>query len=198
MCSRYKVRYAVPAVKSSLRQGGVGVAHGPRGQGCRRPGVGQLHAAGAHIELHGAGWTGRLCVWIRSACLDPSHLPPPCWDTPSLLCTTLPLQAHGSVVEPYVPPKPYTHWNVLADPELEKRTKYFNHRREGGEISKSKSERQGIIIAGTRVWCCSVAAGVDVESSIRWPLSTGATRCSAVAKRRLCSSACRARAACRA
>ncbi|GIL69713.1 hypothetical protein Vretimale_10185 [Volvox reticuliferus] len=44
----------------------------------------------------------------------------------ALLCNRY--KTHGSVVEQYVPPKPFSHWNPLLDPELDRRTKYFNFR----------------------------------------------------------------------
>ncbi|KAG2489737.1 hypothetical protein HYH03_011844 [Edaphochlamys debaryana] len=43
-----------------------------------------------------------------------------------LLCRTY--KAHGSVAERYEPPQPFTDWNLLADPELERKTKYWNKR----------------------------------------------------------------------
>ncbi|EFJ43288.1 hypothetical protein VOLCADRAFT_106869 [Volvox carteri f. nagariensis] len=44
----------------------------------------------------------------------------------ALLCNRY--KSHGSVVERYMPPKPFSHWNPLLDPELDRRTKYFNFR----------------------------------------------------------------------
>ncbi|GLC41866.1 hypothetical protein PLESTM_001259600 [Pleodorina starrii] len=52
---------------------------------------------------------------------------PDVYDTnEALLCNRY--KTHGSVIDRYVPPKPFTHWNPLLDPELDRRTKYFNFR----------------------------------------------------------------------
>ncbi|GFR46694.1 hypothetical protein Agub_g8313 [Astrephomene gubernaculifera] len=42
----------------------------------------------------------------------------------SLLCDRY--KTHGTVVERFQPPQPYTNWNPLLDPELERRVKYWH------------------------------------------------------------------------
>ncbi|KXZ54004.1 hypothetical protein GPECTOR_5g115 [Gonium pectorale] len=44
----------------------------------------------------------------------------------SLLCNRY--KSHGVVIERYQQPQPLKHWNVLADPELERRMKHFYQR----------------------------------------------------------------------
>lgn len=58
--------------------------------------------------------------------LDPKKVMNPDIYDPEVSAMCRRFKFHGIVVDPYTRPKPFTHWNLLADPELEKRTKYFN------------------------------------------------------------------------